>query len=107
MYNFLSRLRLERFGSPSIGLAELNKCSKENSVVPDDDDTPFVVHSESGFTQTYSPIPEFDEDDDGALFDSQVTATQDEPFKSFPIYFRFVVTTKRLLVNALNCRNYR
>ena len=83
----------------------MNKWSKENSVVPDDDDTPFVVHSESGFTQTYSPIPEFDEDDDGALFDFQVTATQDEPFKSFPIYFRFVVTTKRLLANVLKTKH--
>ena len=57
------------------------------------------------FTQTYSPIPEFDEDDDGALFDFQVTATQDEPFKSFPIYFRFVVTTKRLLANVLKTKH--
>ena len=101
MYNFLSRLRLERFGPPSIGLAELNKWTRENSVVPDDIDQPFVVHSESGFIQTYSSIPEFkdDEDDDGAFFDSQVSVTQDEPIKNFPIYFRFVVTTKRLFDN--------
>jgi hypothetical protein len=107
MRNYLSRLRLEKFGSPSIGLAELNSWSEEHSVVPEDEDEPFVVHYESGFTQNYAPIPEFDEEEDeeGAFFDSQISiSTPQEPNK-FPVFFRFVLTTKRLLRNTLKTKH--
>ena len=70
----MSKLRLERFGPPSIGLADLNNWFDLYKKIPDDLDEPLVIHFESGVSSFNNPILEFDEgeDQDGFLFDSQI-----------------------------------
>ena len=77
--NYLVSLRKKLYGSPSISLGELEAWCQRNSIIPDDDDQPWVLRYQIEYEG------EIDEDEED----------EDEGNK-----FRFFVTTKRLLFNA-------
>ena len=95
LYYELSKIRKDRFGEVKISLKELNAWLLEHSVIPEEDDTPFVVKHESGVNLIFGSI-------NTNLNDKDEDDKEDDENDDFGVYFRFFVTTKRLLSIAID-----
>jgi hypothetical protein len=96
LYYEISKIKTQRYGSRKISLKELNEWLELHSKIPEDEDEPFVVKFESGcklvFNGLNANLNDDDEDDDDEEDD-------------FGLFFRFFVSTKRLLRIAKD-KNY-
>ena len=96
----LVKIKLKKYGEVNIKISELKKWLVEHSILPDDDNEPFVLKHESASNNMFAPISnvndeenENEDDDDGdAEMESQSA-----------IYFRFIITAKSLLKQEINC----
>ncbi|CAF4575171.1 unnamed protein product [Rotaria sp. Silwood2] len=85
--SYLISLRKKYYGAPTISLGELEAWCQQNSLIPDDNDKPWVLKYQIEYED------EIDNDDDNDNGDHN----DDDDNKN---KFRFFVTTKRLLFNA-------
>ena len=92
LYYEISKLKREKFGVVTISIKELNDWILKNSALPENDDEPFVVKHETGTNLLFGGIHCTLNNDD---------ENDDDDVEDFGIYFRFFVTTKRLLSIAI------
>ncbi|CAF4368506.1 unnamed protein product [Rotaria sp. Silwood2] len=85
--SYLISLRKKYYGAPTISLGELEAWCQQNSLIPDDNDKPWVLKFQIEYED------EIDNDDGNDNGDHN----DDDDNKN---KFRFFVTTKRLLFNA-------
>lgn len=88
--NYIKSYRKKTYGDPAVSIEDLIAFCEENKAIPNDMDTPYVIAYE------HSPLEEHanhsgdsDDDDEGEDRDGGTTN-----------WFRYIVTTKRLLLNA-------
>lgn len=90
MESYIKRCRKELFGDSAISLTDMVAFCKDHSHVPDNLDTAFILAYE------HSPLNEDEPDsDEDECFDDD---DDDEQAKG--PWFRFIATTKRLLMNS-------
>jgi hypothetical protein len=92
LYYILRKIRLDKFGESNISLGELTRWLDSKNT-PVDDETPFVLNSESGSNSIFSTIDTLDDDNDNEH-------DQEEEGQS-SLFFRFLITSKFLLKQAI------
>jgi hypothetical protein len=94
LYYELKKIREEKFGVAKISMKVLNEWLKEHSVIPDDEDEAFVVKFETGVNLAFSGV--------NVELNDDIDEGKEDENEDFGLYFRFFVSTKRLLKIAID-----